>query len=243
MDKVLQKLLSNIKICKNSCWLWQGGKNGLGGIRVGLKTLKPYRLSYLRHRGMIPKNWVVKSTCEDKSCINPDHLYICDGNAYKRIDPLTRLLNGYKEDKVTGCWEWQKAKDKDGYGQITIFRKSIKAHRFSYMQHNGMIPKSWMVCHKCHNPKCINPKHLFVGTNSDNMLHSSIDKRLNCNHQLGEKNPYNKLKEATVKRVYQLSKEEKTSKYISEITSVPMSNVRNIRYGYTWSHITGHVKC
>ena len=66
------------------------------------------------------------------------------------------------------CWIWTAFKNKDGYG---VFR-GIGAHRVSWKIHNGRIPDGLMVLHKCDNPGCIRPDHLFTGTDSDNIADS-----------------------------------------------------------------------
>lgn len=78
--------------------------------------------------------------------------------------------------RVEGCWVWIAGKLKFGYGIISINNKSIKAHRFSYEQSHGPIPDGFLVCHRCDNPSCVNPDHLFAGTNSDN-INDMVDKK------------------------------------------------------------------
>src|SRR5258708_238256 len=74
-----------------------------------------------------------------------------------------------------GCWTWLAKKSKDGYGPIGRGGKDgeiMRAHRASWEIHFGPIPEGMCVLHKCDNPTCVNPVHLFLGTNSDNVRDS-----------------------------------------------------------------------
>jgi len=81
--------------------------------------------------------------------------------------------------KSDGCWEWIGPKFTHGkYGRFNIDYKSERSHRFSYELHNGEIPKNMYVCHKCDNPSCVNPEHLFLGSQSSNLCDASEKGRL-----------------------------------------------------------------
>src|SRR3990167_5547725 len=75
-----------------------------------------------------------------------------------------------KVEKTSNCWRWTGGKNNMGYGRIRKgFQAShLLAHRVSWDIHNGSIPSGMLVLHKCDNPECTNPKHLFLGTFSDN---------------------------------------------------------------------------
>ena len=75
-----------------------------------------------------------------------------------------------KVGKDDECWEWLACKNKKGYGFFRVNWILRRAHRFAWTVTYGKIPEGLFVCHRCDNPGCCNPKHLFLGTNTDNMV-------------------------------------------------------------------------
>lgn len=99
-----------------------------------------------------------------------------------------------KVEKTKGCWIWKSATINGGYGRFTMGKKQYLAHRVSYEIFKGAIPKGkgyhgTCVLHKCDNRLCVNPKHLFLGTQSENIKDAIIKHRHFTPDWSGMKNP------------------------------------------------------
>lgn len=75
----------------------------------------------------------------------------------------------HRKDPETGCWLWTGSRVNDNYGCANIDYKQLLAHRLSYELHHGPIPDGQKVCHSCDTPLCVNPSHLFLGTQKENL--------------------------------------------------------------------------
>lgn len=115
---------------------------------------------------------------------------------YLTDEQVKRFHSSYR--KTRGCWVWTGSlvKDRGGYGRFHANGKSYRAHRLSWQLHHGRWPGNLFVCHKCDNPRCVRPDHLFLGTTDDNMADMVSKGRKPSQH--GEAHPSNKLKEKDV---------------------------------------------
>lgn len=147
-----------------------------------------------------------------------------------------------KVNKTDSCWEWSGIKTRFGYGlfQYTENKKKIKrmAHRISWIITNGNIEEGNYICHKCDNPKCVRPDHLFSGTHQDNM-DDMIEKgrNNNFNYKLRGVTYRTKLSIQNILDIKSMVN-EKQDKEISVMFDVREDVIKRIRDGVTFKNIS-----
>ena len=143
-----------------------------------------------------------------------------------------------KLDAGTGCLEWQRCLDKDGYGKLVFKGKSYQAHRFSWIVTYGDIPEGQCVCHKCDNPRCINPDHLFLGTHSENIQDAVDKKRMVPCFQYRPKRTNTKLDVSQIAEIRKLYAEKQLShRQLAKMFGVCRSNIHYILSKKYWEEI------
>ena len=120
------------------------------------------------------------------------------------------------------CWEWTGTLNKHGYG-VFNHKKETLAHRISYQIIFGDVFQD-QILHKCDNPKCVNPDHLFLGTHQDNMTDRNNKGR--TNRPKGEKNASAKLSEQQVKEI---KNDPRASRRLGEIYGVSKTQILRIK--------------
>lgn len=147
--------------------------------------------------------------------------------------PKKRFFENIKKEK--GCWVWTGLKNKQGYGRMTIKKKDKLAHRFSWEMYFGDIPDGMFVCHKCDNPPCVNPKHLFVGTRFDN-ARDMVSKGRNRDDK-GSKHPSAKLTEEQVLLIRKRLEAGEMQINLAKEFNVHKCTISMIKRRENWRHI------
>ena len=127
------------------------------------------------------------------------------------------------------CWEWVGGKNSHGYGATCIDGRYEAAHRASWILHFGRIPEGLCVLHHCDNRACVNPAHLFLGTNRDNTIDMYAKGRQG--DIKGEKHPNAKL---TVSDVLEIRKSPLTGTKLGELYGVGQSTINAIKKHKRW---------
>lgn len=163
---------------------------------------------------------------------------------FKKVVPtkLTELQKGYFWNKVAitandeKCWEWTGSLARKHYGLLRLNGKLFRSHRISYLIYTGVDPNQLCVLHSCDNPKCVNPKHLSLGTHGNNMEDMVLKGR--AGSLRGIDNPHSKLTEQQaldIKSEYNL---RTLSTYkIAKKYNVSQGTVCAIGAGRLWKHL------
>lgn len=139
-----------------------------------------------------------------------------------------------KRSGVTeGCWQWAGPFDKGGYGRLmTAARGPMLAHRIAWTVLRGAIPAGECVLHRCDNRRCVNPEHLFLGSQAVNVA-DMVEKGRDGDHR-GERNGRAKL---TAEQAIEIRRAPKGGRHLAELYGVSYALVKMIRRGEVWSHV------
>ncbi len=139
------------------------------------------------------------------------------------------------------CWNWKGMKDRQGYGMIKVRPKMYRAHRVAWVIINKEeIPDGFQVCHKCDNPSCVNPTHLFLGINADN-VRDKVSKGRQSHAGKGSKGELHPRAKLTEKEVLEIRRQYipnwVTARDLAFRFGVSEREIRAIIYRQVWTHI------
>lgn len=147
-------------------------------------------------------------------------------------EDIVRFKGKYQE-QPSGCYEWQGALNERGYGEFRIDGGRKKAHRIAYTIFKGEIPEGLLVCHSCDNKKCVNPAHLWLGTDKDNMTDKVSKNRQNKGSLVN----HAKLTEEDVISIKIRLKSGQTQVSLAREYGVHPLTILSIKQGKTWTHV------
>lgn len=163
----------------------------------------------------------------------------------KILDHKKHIKSKITINKKNQCWEFNGILDKIGYGKCNISltknKKFYLFHRYVFYIYNGEFDAGLKICHKCDNPRCCNPRHLFSGTQKDNSQDALNKGRLKFQTSplfyRGENNKTSKYKDNEVILIKYLHKNGFRNSIISKIMKINKHFISKVISGKTWNHI------
>lgn len=208
------------------------------------KDISGERFGMLVALGPIGKNddnqilWDCRCDCGQRTVVVSGNLQSgntqsCGCTRKRWSSDLDRFWDKVDKRDAGSCWEWTAYKQGKGYGLIGTANGSARAHRISWRIHNGPIPKGLFVLHRCDNPACVNPDHLFLGTHKDNMSDRQRKKR----HAYGTRNGNAKLNPESVRAIRALAQQSISRRIIANIFNIHPDHVKKIVARRAWKHV------
>ena len=248
----------------------------VGGLPSSRRNIRAHVFAYESLYGRVLPGFMILHTCDLPYCVNPKHLKV--GTPYEntqemlkrgrcrgpvrvrnlltaklepnqrippvRLDILTRFWSHV--NKTETCWLWRTGTN--WYKNFSVNGTSILAHRFAYEQFVEKIPKGLFVCHRCDNPSCVRPDHLFLGTCAENLADMALKGRAakgvnngsvrypeKLNPRRGERHPFAKLTWADVEKIRSEYAQGKIStSQLAKKFPVNQSTIMNIIHHRLW---------
>lgn len=154
-----------------------------------------------------------------------------------------------RTDRSSGCWVWRGLPNKGGYVRTSLRGVCMYVHRASWVFHNGPIPDGMLVCHKCDNPPCCNPEHLFLGTHKDNANDAAFKGRLMSGDKSWTRHNPEKLRRGEAHHNAKLNKDlvleirslyssgEHGKRALARRFCLDKSTISSVVSGKTWRHV------
>lgn len=173
---------------------------------------------------------------------------LCKDGIWRPIPPIRNRIDSDEwfwkrvaKRTLNECWEWKGHKGKKklhNYGQVCFDGAPRLTHRLAWIFTFGLIPKGKHVLHKCDNPPCCNPNHLFLGTHLDNMRDAQIKGRSNCTRGEARFNSVLKAKDVReIRKRYQRMSRKNGGNALAKRYGVHHTVINQIIHGQLWKHI------
>ncbi len=170
------------------------------------------------------------------------------GRARTRLSPFAPAEERFwhrveKGPTADACWTWVGSRTPAGYGHLHIDGRPMYAHRFSWaLNSGGPVPDDQCVLHRCDNPPCVRPDHLFVGTRGDNVRDAASKGRLWAQARpedvpRGEQHAQAKLTEDIVRKIRERVANGESQRAMSREYGVDRVAIRNVVLRKTWRHV------
>ncbi len=137
------------------------------------------------------------------------------------------------------CWEWKGSTNSNGYGRFPLQNDLVLAHRLSYEMFVARISPGMNVLHSCDNRMCVNPMHLWEGTQSDNLKDASRKDRMFRPNTNGSRNGNSSLTDEKVAAIRLMASKKVLKKHLAAQFGVSQSTIGDIVHGRTWRHCLG----
>jgi hypothetical protein len=148
---------------------------------------------------------------------------------------VERIRAASHDDTETGCWLWTRGRNDGGYGMLSFRGRRCRAHRLAAMVWLGLDPSSRLsVLHRCDTPACVNPDHLYVGTQADNCRDRAVWRRGREHRQSGTDNPRARLSWADVAEIRTRLASGARQVDIAATFGVGQSHISAIKRGVRW---------
>lgn len=203
--------------------MWTGNRTKTGGpgsFNDGSRLVPAflYAWSLAGNPAVHPR--ALRRTCAKPLCVNPSHREVLTTEA--RFWHLVK--------KTENCWVWDGEAITGGYGRFSLDGRRCLAHRYSWELANGPIPQGLDVLHRCDNPPCVNPAHLFLGLDADN----AADMVSKGRSLRGERAPRAKLTSMDVVAIRQSTLD---ARLLAQHYGVTRATIYLIRRRGSWRHI------
>ena len=155
-----------------------------------------------------------------------------------RTNPVTRFWRFVDRKGADECWEWTGCRNRKGYGRFKAdpSKNAVSAHRYVWVITRGPIPGGLHVLHTCDNPSCVNLRHLYLGTNWQNVR----DRDARGRTASGEKAGRSKLTREAVRAIRSCYRRGlATQQELADAYGVGRSTVRAVIHRRTWTHLCG----